>query len=719
MIEANRERMLFALASFLSAALLFSVEPMMGRMLAPLLGGAPAVWNTCLVFFQLILLLGYLYSHLIATRLSPTAQRRAQVILLLLACATLPLRIPMVNLENPAASPLLWLLKTLLITVGLPFFALSTQAPLLQSWLGRRGQSPFFLYAASNAGSLIALLAYPIAIEPTLRMAHQVVIWAVGFGTLIPLVWLVGKPVQAAAPSKHTESSGPIAWPRRLLWFALAFVPSSLLQGVTSYLGADIASLPLLWVIPLAIYLATFIVAFSESIRVSWQKLDWLLALGAVCLVLLMAIEASQPAWLIMSVHLLFFTVASLFCHMRLSQNRPEPARLTEFYLWMAIGGAAGGLFNALIAPNIFSRIIEYPLAMLLACLLRPGAWRDSAAQRGKDFGYSIAFAILTVGAALLLHTYAGSGRMWSSAIFGTLALACFFTKNHPLRFAMCLGVTLVAGTLAGSRQGQLLHVERNFFGVLRVTRTGDFYRLYHGTTIHGLQRASDPNRCQPLSYYYEGGAFHRMWELAQKERGVTNIAVVGLGAGSAVAYSLPHQKWSIYEIDPAVIRLASESNWFTFLGCSPHPKPEYILGDARLFLARAPRGKFDLMIMDAFSSDTVPMHLLTQEAMLMYVEKLAPRGFILMHVSSRNLRLEPVVANVAAAAGLDCYQPAYVRSPNNDYTFEASWLLLARPAEAPAILKNKREWRLLPPDPHAPTWTDDFLNIWSVIAFK
>jgi hypothetical protein len=718
MTAVAREGILFAVAAFLSASLLFSSEPMMGRMVAPLLGGAPAVWNTCLVFFQVILLLGYLYSHFVATRFSPRAQRVAQVVLLVVACLALPLGIPASARENVTAeAPIQWMLKTLLITVGLPFFALSTQAPLLQSWLGRRGRSPFFLYAASNVGSLLALLCYPIAVEPLLRMADQVVVWAVGFLVLIPLVWFAGKPVVAAV-EETKEIGEAISWRRRFFWMALAFVPSSLLQGVTSYLSADIASLPLLWVIPLALYLLTFVIAFSESIRVSWQKLDWLLAVGAVCLVLLLAIEASQPAWLMMLMHLAFFTVASLFCHVRLSQHRPSPARLTEFYLWMAVGGAAGGLFNALVAPNVFSRIVEYPLAILLACLLRPGLWRGALVDRVKDISYPIAFAVLTAASALTLRALAREENVWASATFGGLALACFFMKNQPLRFALSLAAVLVGGSLAGSKRGHLLHVERNFFGVIRVTQNGPFYRLYHGTTVHGMQRAADPGRCEPMSYYYVGGGLNRMMELAEKSHGMTNVAVVGLGAGGAVTYAKAHQHWSIYEIDPAIIRIANDSPWFSFVKCTEHAPIDYFLGDARLLLAKAPAQKFDFMIMDAFSSDTVPMHLLTREAMRMYMEKLAPGGFIAFHVSSRNLKLEPVVANVAAAEGLDCYEPAYVRSPDDVERFSATWLLLVRKGEGPEVLRNRKEWIALAASEKAPIWTDDFLNLWSVIAF-
>ena len=720
MISAGWERVLFATAAFLSASLLFSSEPMMGRMVAPLLGGAPAVWNTCLVFFQVVLLLGYLYSHFVATRFSPRAQRWAQIVLLVIACLSLPLGIPSAARESVTAeAPIQWMLKTLLITVGLPFFALSTQAPLLQSWLGKRGRSPFFLYAASNAGSLLALLCYPIAVEPLLRMADQTVVWMVGFFILIPLVWFAGRPVAAVVEEKQAAATETITWRRKLFWMSLAFVPSSLLQGVTSYLSADIASLPLLWVIPLALYLLTFVIAFSESIRVSWQKLDWAMAVGAVCLVLLLAIEASQPAWLMMLMHLAFFTVASLFCHLRLSQDRPAPARLTEFYLWMAVGGAAGGLFNALIAPNIFSSIVEYPLAILLACLLRPGLWRGSIAERVKDISYPIAFAVLTAASALTLRALARDENVWASATFGALALACFFMKNQPLRFALSLAAVLVGGSLSGSKRGQLLHVERNFFGVIRVTKSGPFYRLYHGTTVHGMQRAADPGRCEAASYYYPGGGLHRMLEVAEKSRGMTNVAVVGLGAGGAIAYAKAHQHWSIYEIDPAIVRIANDSSWFSFVKCTEHAPIEYFLGDARLLLAKAPAQKFDFMVMDAFSSDTVPMHLLTREAMRMYVEKLAPGGLIAMHVSSRNLRLEPVVANVAAAEGLDCYEPAYVRAPDDVGRFAAAWLLLVRKDEGPEVLRNRKEWLPLTANPNAPTWTDDFLNLWSVIAFK
>jgi hypothetical protein len=718
MIARFPERLLFSCAAFFSAALLFSVQPLVARLVTPKLGGAPAVWNTSLVFFQTALLAGYAYAHFAARKLSARQQRWAHLALFGFAALTLPIGLSSSARLDSSEHPISWLLITLTLSVGLPFLALSTQAPLLQHWLARRGQAPFFLYAASNAGSILALVAYPILIEPTLGLASQVRWWSFGFLALIPFIWFAAKPSQAATPAVAETVSTRPDWRTRLVWLGLAFLPSSLLQGVTSFLTADIASVPLLWMAPLAIYLLTFVVAFAESKRPRTSALELPFIAASVCLVLLLALDVAQPASLLLLIHLAAFAMAALYCHCRLAELRPSAEHLTEFYLWMSIGGAAGGFFNALVAPSIFTRVIEYPLVIVLACLARPAKPGTSVDKIG-DVLMGALFVMLGCVAALVEKMFHDESVYLASGIgFGALAIACFLMKERPVRLALTLGGLLVGSNLAGSSKGIALHAERNFFGVLRVTLdpVGPYHRMYHGTTIHGIQSAKPDWACVPLSYYAHGSGFQRMWQFARASDAATNIALVGLGAGTMLTYGEEHQRWTTFEIDPAVVRIANDTNLFSFLRCT-RAKIQYAMGDARVRMEEAARGAFDLVILDAFSSDSVPMHLLTREAMRMYRERLAPGGRIFAHVSSRHLRLEPVVANGAAAEDMAVFEPVHLMPTDDRATFPSAWLLVLPAGEITPELLNERQWRLVRPDANFPTWTDDFCNLWSVIS--
>lgn len=589
----------------------------------------------------------------------------------------------------------------------------------MQAWLSRRGASPYSLYAASNAGSLLALVAYPTLIEPTIGLRLQLTIWTTAFFLLIPLLWLTGKPRPQVEPTE--APAPPTTWKTRLLWLALALVPSSLLQGVTTYLTTDIASLPLLWVIPLGIYLLSFVVAFSERNRLDSKRLDALFVAGLVSLVLLLAMEAVKPAWLLFLLHLGFFSIACLYFSLRLAESRPSSSRLTEFYLWIAIGGAAGGLFNALIAPKLFNHVLEYPLAILVAGLLRRRTAAGTFQQRFYDMAVPILILVASVFVAIVARIFRGETEFPVAAIgLGILAAVCLYQKARPIRFGFGLAAILIGASVADPTSGKILRRERNFFGVLRVTQdsSGPFHRLYHGTTIHGIQATDSAHRCEPLSYYYRGGSFDRLWRLSNSIRPVTNVAAVGLGAGSVLAESKADQNWSIYEIDPAVIRLASDGRWFTFLKCAP-AQTRFTLGDARVRLQEARPASFDLMILDAFNSDSVPMHLLTREAVRVYRSKLAPGGMILAHVSSRNLNLEPVLVNVAAKEGFAAFKPAQVASPNQHSTLDAVWVLLVDARNLPPEFVHSENWIRVEPNSGYPTWTDDFCSLWRVIQLK
>jgi hypothetical protein len=688
---------LFCGTLFLSAALLFSVQLMVARMILPLLGGTPAVWNTCLVFFQVVLLAGYAYAHLLPARFGVRGQLLVHAALLLVPLLILPVSV--VGWVPPSeAAPAAWLLLLLSATTGLPFFVVSTSAPLLQQWFARTGHpasgDPYFLYAASNLGSLGALLSYPVLVEPHLGLAAQSRVWSAGYVLLALLVLACAARVwrspvaktAAADPEKSAAGPGPDprglrGLARRLRWVALAFVPSSLLLGVTNYLSTDVASAPLLWVLPLALYLLSFILAFAR-LRLLHPVFVLLLPLG---IWLLLEVSALPPNRLKMTevagLHLALVFVAMTVCHGELARTRPPAGRLTEFYLLLALGGALGGTFNSLVAPRLFDRVVEYPLLLAAACLLLPRMGLPEGRRR-LDLGVTAAVGLL--GAAFVVPLLGVTGR-------------------HAF--------------------APVVHRERNFFGVLRVEATpaNDLRFLFHGTTLHGMQSLLPAARREPLGYFHRAGPVGRVFDALGGSR--KDVAVVGLGAGTLAAYAQPGQRWTFYEIDPAVERLASDPRYFTYLADARERGADagVVLGDARLRLRDSDR-TYDLIILDAFSSDTVPVHLLTREALRVYLARLADDGLLAFHISCLHVRLHPVVGNLAKDAGLACRIRQDLKISQADMRagkLTSEWVVLARRPEALGPLANDPHWPPLPGDPASPVWTDDYSNLFRAINWE
>lgn len=740
---------LFAITLFVSALLLFLVQPLIARMLLPLLGGTPAVWQTCLFFFQGTLLAGYGYAHFTGKWLSPRRQTLMHLIVLAVAAISFPLAVSETLLPtiDKQTSPMLWLLGCLTVIVGLPFFAVSTSGPLLQWWFSRTRHAlagnPYFLYAASNLGSLVALLGYPLLVEPNLRLSDQAKFWSVGYGILALLVascalalWKspAGNPTEQASAAPESEFA-PLTPTRRLRWIAWAFAPTSLMYGVTTYLTTDLAAVPLLWVLPLALYLLSFIVVFARRRIVSLSLLNSLLPLLAVVLSFLMLTKLPRPLWLLGGLHLLFMFVAATVCHGRLADDRPPARHLTEFYLWMSVAGALGGLFNSLLAPLLFRTVIEYPMAIVLALLLRPakksgqGEACTGKADRLKSvlrlLVWPLGVGLLTAGLAILLPR-AGLPTMASVVI--TLALPLLLSyawARKPLRFALAIGAVMLGSYFFQDLfYGQTIHVERNFFGVLRITRdqTGTFHQIFHGNTNHGRQFIEPNRQCEPLSYYHRRGPLGQIFEQFNARAGSSQVAAVGLGAGAAVCYATAAQQWAIYEIDPAVIRLARDNRYFTYLqNCAAAPV-KMVLGDARLQLRQAAAGQFGLIVLDAFSSDAIPTHLLTREAFALYLSKLAPGGWLALHASNQYLDLHPVVADLVADGNLIglVRDDLEASSDEQDLGKDSSrWMLIARRGEDFGPLPTDPRWQPLTKQSGATVWTDDYSNPLGVFKWR
>ena len=571
--------LLFALTLFVSAALLFSVQPMVAKMLLPLLGGTPAVWNTCMLFFQAALLAGYAYA-LIVSKWPFRKQLLVQLVLLALAFVSLPIGLSpsWVNSVPTDSNPSFWLLTCLTAFVGLPFFIVSSNGPLLQKWFSHTGLTsagdPYFLYSASNAGSLVALLAYPVLLEPNFSLGTQSRIWTGVYLALLVLVSVCGfalwrlhrkvsikgapgpahAPLPDSMPASEKRTTTPSAR-RRLRWVLLAFVPSSLMLGVTTYISTDVASVPLLWVIPLALYLLTLVLAFARHQLVSLRVLAIILPGATLVFLLVYLLDISAGPGVMISLNLIYFFLAALTCHTQLALDRPATTHLPDFYLCMSLGGVLGGIVNALLAPVIFSSVTEYPLVMLLACLLLPstGERKDARRTRWMDFVLPAGFLLFTLGLGLVVNKFASGTLAGLVVAFAVPMFAIYPLRKQPVRFALCLAAIMLGAnfvTVAGKRT---LHKERNFFGVLRVNRNASdtMHTLIYGSTIHGRQSTIPERRCEALSYFHRSGPIGQVFEAFQASPVTKDVAIVGLGTGAMGVYARPGDRWTFYEINP------------------------------------------------------------------------------------------------------------------------------------------------------------------------
>lgn len=897
----------FAITLFVSASLLFFVQPMIAKMILPTLGGTPAVWNTCMVFFQAALLVGYAYAHFGTTLLGVRRQAGLHVVLLLLPFLVLPISIAKLGTPPGDANPIPWVLMLLAVSTGLPFFVVSASAPLLQKWFADTGhpaaRDPYFLYAASNLGSMLALLGYPILVEPYLPVSLQSLYWAIGYGVLVALticcavlLWRSPKPDDSVkakfleAIPDVTETLRTVDGRTRLWWIALALVPSSLMLGVTTYISTDIAAIPLLWVVPLALYLLSFIIVFAKmppwfdklltvgllagviAIIAGFYYYDTLEAkylakdygyLGKLAIALIVAVGAAfiaifsprvpplltktmilllplivlliefmygsgKKPGIVMQVLLYLCTlfVVAMVCHGELARSRPPTKYLTEFYLLMSLGGVLGGLLNALVAPLVFTTVAELPLALTLACILLPRLDSDKEAVPKPWLDFASAAALIFLAAALVYIRWhkddAGSNqefldklttvfnqdrlRVLAVAGVGALAILIFIFQNRenvlnrvmdvvvaigmgalafglffglsssavgldkiteytntvlvgvtkwftqdglrieesnlrmiimyglppllcytliarPVRFGLAVGAVFITMLWCDDLEGRpVVHRDRSFFGTMAVKDLyvdgTPFRELMHGTTLHGMQ-SLDPNRRRdPVTYYHPTGPIGQIFNEFSGPKMKKNIAVVGLGTGTLATYGQAGQNITFYEIDPTVVRLSGpEGEYFTFVKESP-AKVNIVLGDARLRLKEAPDHQYDLIFLDAFSSDAIPAHLITLQALQMYLTKLSEDGIIVFHISNRYLNLEPVLGNLAKEVGL---AGLLIRDDDDGIPEKSSshWVLLSRKAENFGKLAEDPRWKPLETNPDLKLWTDDFTNILSIFDWK
>jgi hypothetical protein len=733
-------RALYVATVFVSAALLFAVQPMFTKMVLPRLGGAPAVWSVAMVFFQATLLAGYAYAHGLTRLTQPRVGAAIHVAVMIGAVFALPLAIAQGWGAAPQRGEAFWLLGLFAASIGLPFFALSANGPLLQAWFARTDHplaaNPYFLYAASNVGSFLALISYPFAVEPLTRLGDQSRAWAVGFCALILLIAACGVVFVRAARSRTFGDRAPAAAPPSgrdaVAWMGLAAVPAGLLVAVTAHISTDIGAAPLLWVVPLALYLATFVIVFQARPIIPHRLVLLAEPFFVVGLVAALVLPVAHDILLLIAINLAAFFVIALTCHGELAKRRPPAEHLTAFFLWMSAGGMIGGLCAALVAPLIFNWIAEYPLLIVLAAVCRPGLSFPLGRREWTLIACAVALA-LYLAAPALGFGFDVEERTFQIVIGGLLLLALAVEVlgwQAPLAFAGLIAITFMLARLY-EPDAERRQTVRSFFGVLKIMQTADnrFRVLMHGTTIHGAERTADifagpgQRTPEPLTYYHANSALTRALEAARARKGEPmRVAVIGLGTGTFVCWAQPGDAWDIYEIDPAVVRITAEQKRFTFLS-SCAPQTPIIMGDARLKLAEAPDGAYDFIMVDAFSSDTIPVHLLTREAMQVYAAKLAPHGMVAMHVSNRHLELSSVVAGIAQANGLKTRtNPGTADDEHEDdnaYKFTSTVVIAARADEDFGVLGGPDDfaWPVVTAPPGQRIWTDDYSNIVGAIV--
>lgn len=711
----------YAITAASSAFLLFVVEPMFAKMILPRLGGAANVWIAAMLFYQLMLLAGYGYAHALG-RVSPWRQWQIHIALVLLSTLVLPLAIPPDWAPPTQGNPSLSLLGMMALSLGAPFAILSATAPLVQRWLfvSRPQEDPYVLYAFSNAGSFAALFSYPLIVEPRLSLAEQSRLWTAGF-LLFAAALLVAGPLLRGVGGQASVSAPPPPWRLAMRWLGLAALPSSLMLSTTSFLTTDVASIPLLWIIPLALYLTTFILAFSglsdRAGAVAGRFYPVLLVPLCMALAPILGKSNVNPA-VLLPLPLTAFFFAALLCHCELARLKPQASQLTLFFLLVSCGGALGGAFNSLVAPLIFSDIYEFPLGLALACLALPG---EGPRYTRRSLAFAALAGVASASASSIPLSADGVLTPQLEIAYKGLLVAGVLALWGIRRFPWALSFGVLAflsmAFLDPAANGAFF-VERNFYGVNRVSdnlSTG-VRMLEHGTTIHGLMALAPQHRLTPLGYYNPIGPLGEA-TLLHASRGNARVGVIGLGAGEMVCNGSAQSHFDFYEIDPAVARVASDSRLFPFLAECP-ARHSLIMGDGRLQLKRASDKSYDIIIVDAFTSDAIPHHLMTREALAEYVSKLAPDGLLLLHISSRYFNLSPVLAAEArdlGLAGAIRFHPGGVVENTRLPIYGTLVVALARTPEALSPLYAKG-WKRLKPLAGVAAWTDDWSDILSAL---
>jgi hypothetical protein len=686
----------FGTWSFLASLLIFWVELMVAKMLLPRFGGSASVWNTALVFFQVTLLIGYAVAHWLA-RLDSRKHKTIQIVLVALPLLTLPVALPNL-LDTQSMAPTVAVLLALTVMIGAPFFALSTSTPTLQTWFSHSGHpraaDPYFLYALSNVGSLLGLVGYPLVLEPLLSIRGQSVAWTIGYGGFVLVTALGARLIGKWEPSRTVAAPAPPIRDR-VRWAAVAFIPSLLLLGVTRHLSTDVAAFPLMWTVPLGLYLASFVLTFGPKGE-QWgglaQRVLRIVLLPAALILMVpnaLALNVALP--------LVLLAGASVAAHGKVYGERPGSESLTYFYLWVSIGGAVGGLFGSLVAPVAFDFVVEYPLGLALTALLlgQANLARVPSPRVTVPAGLVVvAAAFLVEGPALRLLLLAVAGLvaiLWTPRVWSAVIIS---------------GVLIAASTASGFN---VVHSERTFFGVYRVVEFDDAYLIMSGTTTHGVQLREEGRRDDAVFYYHEDGPVGEVFSTLPEEP--RSVGIVGLGVGGLSSYARSDDRYTYYEIDPAVEDIARDDRFFTFLE-DADSETQVVIGDGRLELERI-GPEHDLLIIDAFASDSIPVHLLTREAFETYLDSLADGGRVLVHVSNRHLDLEPVIGRIAQDLGLSARMRRFVPPSGTDYMSPSVWVVVEREGPTLDLPEEWVEARI-----GGSLWTDDFSNIISVIRW-
>ena len=686
-----------------------------------------------MLFFQTTLLGGYVYSFCITKWLSLRAQIALHVVVASIPLFTLPFAIP--SNWNPASSvDPAWSLSMLLILMAaIPMFVVSASAPLFQRWFAETSHhsahDPYYLYAVSNAGSMLALLSYPFVVEPAIGLTQQSQTWSALYLLFFLLIILCAvqawkmQRTNAESATKIKRESSP-AEPtttdrnRRFLWVALAFLPSSWMLSVTTRLTTDIAPMPLLWIVPLAIYLLTFILVFAR------QKLlphSLVTKIFPFAVLLLAASLVVTIRWVLISLNLFVFFIAAMYCHGELAKRRPAVEHLPQFYLWMSVGGALGGLFNALIAPHLFSVLLEFPIVVALSCLLHPGRIRE-----GNERFDLAGIAMTALGMVLLIRNLNISLNLSVVVLVtaGTPVLLLLYYSRRQMAFVTLLAVVMIWAELHSSAGGELLHTERSFYGIHRVVIDNEnadtrFRYLLHGTTLHGFQNTSATgDQLAPLGYYHRAGPLGDV--MTAYPSGKQEIAVIGLGVGATASYASKDRVFTFYEVDRVVARIAETPEYFSYLSDSG-AQYEIVLGDGRQMISAEQDERFHIIMLDAFSSDAVPTHLLTRQALAIYRSKLAKNGVLVFHLSNNYLDLKVVLADLAQDAGLAAYVKEDFPSDEEQQTGKSpsTYVILASSKQDLLPVLAFPNWKALKGRVDANPWTDDYSNIFDVLKWN
>lgn len=708
---------LFSATAFVGAGLLFLVQPMVARLLLPLYGGSATVWSTSSLFFQVMLLAGYLYTDRTTSLLAPRTQQALHAVVLLAPLAFLPLALPADAAPPTDVSPVAWLLRTLLVVVGIPFLVLATTGPLVQRWYSwsdrPRAQDPYFLFAASNLGSFAGLLCYPFVVEPLLSLDAQLRLWSwlfVGFVALTGACLLATRATRETRA--HLDRPAPVApRPSRgrvMRWTAWSFLPSGLMLAVTAHVSTDIAAIPLLWVVPLSIYLATFVVAFARTTRTPPRAAIHV----AVSLAFLGAVVGfvglPLPVAGVIVLQMLMLAAVAFAAHARLAADRPDPSRLTTFYLVVAVGGALGGLLNGVVAPLVLDRVLEYSLLVAAVPLLMLGMRSDdgddpAVLPRSARVGLLAGAAAVLVVSAAALPLLRESGLLLGLLLLVSCAAVAAVLPVYRLVSLAVVAAVAIAPLLVGG-PNEIEH-RRTFYGSYAVEATEETHKLRHGTTLHGLQYLDEERREVPTTYYAPTGPLGDVFELPDRR----DVGVVGLGVGTIAAYGAPGQSMTFFEIDSEVVEMASDPELFTYLSDS-EAELRTVVGDGRLRLAEEPARSLDLIVLDAFTSDAIPVHLLTQEALREYTTRLRPGGLIAVHISNRVFDLRPVLRGAADDLGWQAV--VSVKSGDSPGATAATWVVLGEPGSLSG-LTAQGEWDELPS--RSVRWTDSFSSLLSV----